>query len=600
MERQQQQQREDYIAPMLRSGPEGMPSFYRFLIVVAVYITALLTLAMLLWLAFCYAFNRALFDSIWAGLVEIGTFVKLLAFVCGGAGALYVVGRVVTSIMARWPRPQIATFEEAENLVVYGAWRTRQFSYLKAPVVERRKVKTRLGTKVEQVPPSIPLQIQAGLLAVGMPDIIHGFDASNLAPVRLPSCSTLTIGGTGSGKTRGNVWRNLQRAIVEEASVTVQGFAYVAICDPHATKGDGIAPLVASAESYVRIARTPQEIVAAAREFYTELEARKAGRSTEKTADGAYRPRHIFFDEWAALMDDKQPAYPYTKEERALFLACMLGSVREYRGYGGYGHISMQNPKESNIGDVTLRDDMPLLLVHKVSEKTCSFLYPSSIEADKRKQVLKLKKRQCFVDYRTDELQYVTIMPEILDDCASHFVRLLQEAGLPTLASASTGGRLLSAARPGTAPAGGLNTDQQAMLAELLQMLRMQTPQTEERMPDLPLRQHQRTTQPLREQIAFPGGDFLTSVEPQTDALSSEEERITEAEVEVASTTSATSRPRGVEPIGRELVLNMIDDVISGKITPHDFLKWANASGGRKYTARRQALQNIQQLNEGE
>src|SRR5690242_21049197 len=98
MERQQQQQAQqnDYIAPMLRPGPEGISSFYRFLIVVAVYLAAILTIAFLLWLAFCYAFNRSLFNSIWAGIVEIGNFIKLLAFVTGGIGVLYLAGRAVT------------------------------------------------------------------------------------------------------------------------------------------------------------------------------------------------------------------------------------------------------------------------------------------------------------------------------------------------------------------------------------------------------------------------------------------------------------------------------------------------------------------------
>lgn len=590
MERQQQQPREDYIAPMLRSGQEGMPSFYRFLIVVGVYVFALLTTATLIWLAFCYAFNRTLFDSLWLDITEIANIVKWMTFICGGIGVLYLGGRAVTSILEHLPRPQIATFEETENLVVYGTWRARQYSYLKSPVVERRRVKTRIGTKVELVPPSIPLQIQAGLLAVGMPDIVYGFEAGNMAPVRLPSCSTLTIGGTGSGKTRGNTWRNLQRIVTEEPG----GYPIVAICDPHALKNDGIAPLVADIAPYIRLARTPQEIVAAAREFYTEMEARKSGNSTEKNANGEYKPRHIFIDEWAAVMDDKQPAYPYTKEERQLFLAVMLGCVREYRGFKGYGHISMQNPKESNIGDVTLRDDMPLLLTHKVSEKTCLFLYPSAIEAEKRKAVLKLKKRQCYIDYRTDELQYVSIMPDVADDCASHFLRLAQEAGLPTLTPRASVSRQLNAGRPGNdqQQQAGLSTDQQAMLAELLQMLRQGDKGSEPEMPDLPRRQ--RITQPLPEQTAF----SLPSISLNTDELSSEEESTEEGEAEATSPTTS----RAVDPIGRELVLNAIDDVVSGKMTPHEFLKWAEAKGGRKYTARRAALQNIQHIayEEGE
>lgn len=601
MERQQQQaQRDDYIAPMLRPGPEGISSFYRFLIVVAVFITAILTCAIVLWLAFCYAFNRPLFNSIWAGIVEIGNYVKILAFVTGGIGVLYIAGRAYTAIAARMPRPQIATFEETENLVLYGTYRARQFSHVKAPIAERRKVKKLIGTKIELAPPSIQQQIATGLIAVGMQDIMHGFEVKTMRPVRYPSSSSLTIGGTGSGKTRGNTWRMLQRVICEEASATVRGFAHVSICDPHAMKGDGIAPLVASIAPYIRLARTPAEIVDAARDFYNEMEARKAGRSAEQVAPRVFKPRHIFFDEWAALMDDKAPDYPYTAEERQLFLAVMLGCVREYRGFGGFGHISMQNPKQSNIGDITLRDDMPLLLVHKVSEGTCSFLYPSSIEAEKRKAVLKLKRRQCYVDHRTEEQQTVTEMPDVADEIAQDFLQLIQEAGMQPLQIARK--QIAPPVQPSSPAGGGDISDREQRVLELLALL-----QSADRMPDLPMREPSpRTTQPLKEQIAeqyyTPTSSYRNTddLSPNTSPRPTSSPEVSrEVGREVGPEVDAEVGPE-VEPIGRELVLEMLDKMTAGQISGHEFLQWAQNTrkpGGRKYSARKQTIEQLQQLS---
>ncbi|EFH79548.1 hypothetical protein [Ktedonobacter racemifer] len=585
MEKQYHQ--EDTLAPMLRPGSEGMTPFYRFLIVIAVYMAAIIATCVLCWLAFCYFFNHQLFVSLWDGLVQLWNWLKIFGFILAGLAVLYTAGRIVTSILARLPRAQAVTFDETQNAVIYGTFRARQFAYQRPPVAERRRVKKLVGSKVELAPPSLAMQIATGLLSVGMPDTIHGFELASMTPVRLRSYSSLTIGGTGSGKTRGNAWRNLQRAIVDERGA----LALVTVCDPHATKGDGIAPLVEGVEGYIRIARTPQEIVSAARDFYTELEARKAGRSAERTGPKSFKPRHIFFDEWAALMDTKAPDYPYSAEDRALFLAVMLGCVREYRGYGGYGHISMQNPKQSNIGDVTLRDDMPLLLVHKVSENTCSFIYPSAIEAEKRKQVLKLKMRQCFIDCRTEEYQATAVLPDIEDDMALDFLALMQDAELaplPALVSRPPARQLRQASAPGAGQDEMLTLKARAdALEQLISMLQGEK-LTVPDMPDTPVTP--RRTRPLTEQRAehiYEGGYSAEPIRQDEQRASSARRNTDELDTPGAGQHQA---------IGREVVLEQLDAMISGKMTAHDFLKWAKANGGRKYTSRRQAIQQLQEL----
>jgi hypothetical protein len=470
MERQQQVQvQEQQLAPMLRSGQEGMPSFYRFLIVLAVYITAIIVTAVLLWLAAMYIFNRVLFDALVAAIAEIWMVAKFVVVAAVAIALIGYAGRVVTGIMASIPKPQIATFEETENVVVYGPFQSRQYSYVKSPVAHRQASKSRLGkTKIELVPPSIALQIQSGLVALDMPEVIHGFDAGNMAPIQLQRpYSSLTIGGTGSGKTRANTWRMAQRVLVNSEG----GDPIVTVCDPHFEKSDGLASMLEAIGAYIKIARTPKEILAAAKEFYNEMESRKAGKSSEMIRPKVYRPRHIFFDEWAALMDMAAPNYPYTKQERALILAVMTKCVHEYRGFFGYGHISMQNPKESNIGDVLLRNDMPLLLVHKSSDSTCSFLYPGAGEADKRKIVLKLKARQCFVDCRTEERQHIALISEIEDDVAHDFEALYQESGIPTLPVERKRAKQIAGPAPAPTVDSALPVEQQRQIAALVAQL---------------------------------------------------------------------------------------------------------------------------------
>jgi hypothetical protein len=198
---------------------------------------------------------------------------------------------------------------------------------------------------------------------------------------------------------------------------------------------------------------------------------------------------------------------------------------------------------------------------------------------------------------------------EIPDATAQFFADIMRDAGY------EPAHKLVPGASPSPVPTTPAPADTSAVDARLRLLedviFMLSTPNNVTTMPDLP----RNPTRPLTEPSGYPfeseeryEDGYAPSVPPSrrnTDELaSSKRENQAESGTETGvgrSTESHTESEPKPEPLGRELVVEKLDAVIKGTMTPYEFLTWAEKAGGRKYSARAQAIKQIQQaLQEGE
>jgi hypothetical protein len=597
---QQQAPRQEVLAPMLRPGGEGVSSFYRFLIVFGVFMFALLLAAFLLWLMFVFFFNHPLFAAITGELVMIWGVVKVFLLLGAGLAVVWFTSRIVTGTMQRLPKAEVFTFHEDENAVIRGLFGTKQLAFVKPGGAGVRN-DTSLAGKVKQVlsgnkgkiaPVSLVSQFEQKLLSRDMDYIVIGFD-KKFKPMCVPFASYLLSGITRSGKTRRSLYMLCQ---------WIYAGAIVSVCDPHATKRDGIAPLLEPLKEYIRLASfdgTFDAIMREARAFYDEMLAREAGTSTMLRPDGSFVPWLLHIDEWGKMMTSSQ----VEKDDKALLIEIMRGCCHEWAGYQGYGGIVLQAVKESNIGDISFREDIPLAICHHMKDAAAKFMFPN--EKDKQMWIVNLVPPDCVLDNRFSNEQQVLHACEIPDETAQFFSDIMRDAGYQPAHSlvSQVKAPLPAPGQLPSSPATPGGPDLEARLRMLESLIAMFGDSQARTMPDVPLAPG-RTTRPLKEQIAaYPFGtsEGYAASQHNTDELaSSNQGDLAEGETEASMEAGEEVEQQKKEPIGRDLVIEQLDKVITGEMSAHDFLKWAEKSGGRKYTARAQAIRQIQQALEGE
>lgn len=276
-------------------------------------------------------------------------------------------------------------------------------------------------TNKVQITPDIPSLfdlIEAGEIAQGKIEMVMGYDKiamdkGILEIISGPWPGTHAIAGRGrSGKTR--------RVIGEIAQALIGG-ARVIICDPHATKPDSLARACEPLESYLTIARGEAAIVEATREFSSEMEARVSGASRE------VRPWLIVFDEWARLMNERNPVMP--EGGRDLLADVAEHCSTEYAGYMGFCALISQVWTSEACGGTTVRRSLQAWFVHQISAEYASFFFRP---AKWRNRADELKRRECIYRSVEGEVREILTMG-IPDDTAQRVAVYLASQGFPAI-----------------------------------------------------------------------------------------------------------------------------------------------------------------------
>lgn len=554
--RQPRQPRQDYIAPMLRPGEDGMPSFYRFLIIIGFYITAVLTTAFVLWMMFCFVVNRPLYYQIWSGLVDTVNTIKLFALALAGIGTVYVGGRAITGILARLPQAEFYDVPATGGYLrdVWG--RVTPLPALSTSNAKTLAKKRADAAKLSKQEREFELSLTVmEMISIGEikhfselsadPDVDEklmlpvGIDAevfrkrktNNIIRDPFPAASAV-IGKGRSGKTR--------RVIGMVCFAIAMGME-VTVCDPHAGKRDGISRLLAPLAPWLRIARGEQETAQAAREYVAEMERRLSGDSREYNLQkNLSKPRLIIFDEWSRLMTVRDII---SDEDRETIKDCARRASAEFAGVDGFCVVIGQRWSDADAGGTDTRRSLMVDYIHNISAEYAAFFLR---ESKLQKRAETLKQREClYKDYSGDVLEVLTLNTP--DNTVSEMVNWLREKEVPAL--------------PVVKP---------ALPAPVV----YQPPPTET-MPDIP----RRVTQPLE----TPTSTTTTSTTEELSSKNSLNEAEVEAEVEV-----------------EQGLIDLIDKIAAGEMSAHEVLKMTGKTGGRKYTARKQAIEQIQQISSKE
>jgi hypothetical protein len=207
--------------------------------------------------------------------------------------------------------------------------------------------------------------------------------------------------------------------------------ARVIVCDPHFTKLDSLARSLEPLEKYLTIERGEEEIVQAASEFLSEMEAR---------VDDPNRPCLpwlIVFDEWSREMDENNQKMP--EGGRDILIDVAKNCSTQYAGYLGYCCIIGQIWTNEHVGGTDIRRSLQSVFLHQLSAEYAAFFFRA---AKWKNRAEELKKRECI--YRDTENQVMEVLTiGVPDDTAQRVAVYLaslgyQEIAAPAQASART------------------------------------------------------------------------------------------------------------------------------------------------------------------
>lgn len=276
-----------------------------------------------------------------------------------------------------------------------------------APMTPNQALIAKRGRKVTVTPvvPSIIEEIANGVITLGQLVMHMGYEETKggLIPVIDKWPGTFGIAGRGrSGKTR-----RVLTIIIQ----AIMGRARVFICDPHASKDDSLARLLAPLAPWLTIACNDAEIVEASRYFLSEMENRVQELSDNKT------PWLIIYDEWSRLMttdkidDDDKEILKHTVEH------CST----EYAGFYGFAGIIGQTWTEEAAGGTAIRRSLHKAFIHQLNAEYAKFFLKGKW-ANKAED---LTSRQCL--YRVDGQVKQIITHTVPDETATWFADWLME-----------------------------------------------------------------------------------------------------------------------------------------------------------------------------
>lgn len=276
------------------------------------------------------------------------------------------------------------------------------------------------SVKVEPVAPVVPSLfdlIESGDIAHARNDMqmVMGYDKAQLAKGILevvvgPWPGTHAVAGKGrSGKTR--------RVIAEVAQALISG-AKITICDPHGIKPDSLARSLEPLESRLyRVARGEAQIVEATREFFTEMEARVSGTSTEVLDDVNYIPRLIVYDEWAREMTTDL----LSDDDRDLLRKTATSCSSEYAGFNGFCCIISQRWTQETCGGTDIRRSLQAVFCHNINAEFAAFFFRNKKQQYRAEE---LKRREClYKDFEGQVREIITLT--IPDDTAVRISELM-------------------------------------------------------------------------------------------------------------------------------------------------------------------------------
>jgi hypothetical protein len=353
-------------------------------------------------------------------------FVGGLAIVCAVILLACGVSWVVISVVRHATRADFYPVEENGAYLRNALGRVTPL----APMIAAPAKVNRSTAKVE-ISPAVPTLfdlIENGEIAPGEMTMVMGYDKAQLDKGILQLVigawpGTHAVAGKGrSGKTR--------RVIAMIAQALING-ARVIVCDPHFTKLDSLARSLEPLEKYLTIARGEQEIVQAASEFLSEMEAR---------VDDPNRPCLpwlIVFDEWSREMDEGNQKMP--EGGRDILVDVAKNCSSQYAGYLGYCCIIGQFWTNEHAGGTDIRRSLQSAFIHQLSGEYAAFFFRAHKWQNRAEE---LKKRECI--YRDTDNQVSEILTiGVPDDTAQRVAVYLaslgyQELAAPAQASAPT------------------------------------------------------------------------------------------------------------------------------------------------------------------
>jgi hypothetical protein len=348
--------------------------------------------------------SQAVHDTkIWAGAVAgiavlgivgyavylVRAYLPVLGFaILVALGILLVVG-VVTAVVWLLHYVFKATAFDIGEFGTVMQWFGKKTLY--APMTTNTvKVSQRKG-KVTVTPEvsSIIELIETGVICIGQLAMHMGFEQEKggLLPVVDAWPGTFAIAGRGrSGKTRRVI------SIIFQALI---GGARVFVCDPHATKPDGLAKELEALAPWIVFVRGAENCASAARTFRNEM-----NRRVKEGIDGGVQPWLIIFDEWSALMTGGLP-----DEDKEVMIEVVQECSTQYAGYLGFAGIIGQKWLAEECGGTTIRRSLHKVFVHQLDPDYAKFLLPSRYA----KKANELLIKECFYQVAGEVKRIVSI-----------------------------------------------------------------------------------------------------------------------------------------------------------------------------------------------
>lgn len=224
---------------------------------------------------------------------------------------------------------------------------------------------TEKAAAIKQVVPTVKELLENGTLALGNPQLLLGFDPTNMSPIMGIWDDLKTFGVAGFarvGKTTTMLFYIIQALL---------GGATVWVADIHITKASGLLKQLQPLQRWVRGASTLESVVAMFQAYADELESRKRGSDASQVM-------LLICDEWNGLLEDLRTADSENDTDNATLVADIVTKLcREAAGYGMYGMLAIHTWTDREIGGVPLRRNLLGVVCHAIDEGYSKLIFNS-------------------------------------------------------------------------------------------------------------------------------------------------------------------------------------------------------------------------------
>jgi hypothetical protein len=234
----------------------------------------------------------------------------------------------------------------------------------------------------------------------------------------------LLLGYHKDGSERWGTWNDLRTFVVGGKSrsgktVTMVFFivqallagAQVWVCDVHANKPTGLLKVIASLIPFMRVAKTPEEILQLTRDFKAEMTARERNTSEMGDSDRGYIPIVLVYDEWTKLLRDVKDLDP-KGDEQELLVDTVLNCAEAWANFEGYAMVAGHEWTARESGGkkgAAIRRGFHSAFVHRIDEEYAKFLLVGSIGKKAAKTAPNLPTGHVHFQDSESELDYLII-----------------------------------------------------------------------------------------------------------------------------------------------------------------------------------------------